>query len=215
MSDKYYFECHTCHKKELISDEYKSKHLELFKCEIVCDLAHLCDECEYKGHLNALPMIYRNGDDKFNFVNKIPDYNNKSLFLYGEPGSGKTFMATMILKYRWRKKLSGIFISFPEFIFGIQTDYDNKASNVDYYKKQPGCIVIDDFGAEKMTDFVRQVSYLIINYREQNRLQTIITSNFTLDEIDQFVDRRISSRIGGWCRVVKMTGDKRIKVKSG
>jgi DNA replication protein DnaC len=52
---------------------------------------------------------------------------------------------------------------------------------------------------------------LIINYREQNKLQTIITSNFTLDEIDMYIDRRISSRIAGMCEVVRMSGDKRLK----
>jgi DNA replication protein DnaC len=82
---------------------------------------------------------------------------------------------------------------------------------VDEIKKYKQLIVLDDFGAEKMTDFVRQVSYLIINYREQNKLQTIITSNFTLDEIDMYIDRRISSRIAGMCEVVRMSGDKRLK----
>jgi len=52
---------------------------------------------------------------------------------------------------------------------------------------------------------------LIINYREQNKLQTIITSNFTLDEIDKYIDRRISSRIAGMCEIIRMSGDKRLK----
>jgi len=46
-------------------------------------------------------------------------------------------------------------------------------------------------------------------------MQTIITSNFTLDEIDMYIDRRISSRIAGMCEVVRMSGDKRLNQKGG
>ena len=169
-----------------------------------------CTECKYKNKLPMIPLIYREGEDKYKSLNLIKNYN-ESLYLLGDAGSGKTYLATLILKKLWRDGLEGTFLSYPEFIFSIQTDYENKSNLVDEYKTFFGCLVIDDFGAEKMTDFVRQVSYLLINYREQNRLQTIITSNFTLDEIDQYVDRRISSRIAGMCRIIKMSGDKRLK----
>jgi len=171
-----------------------------------------CSDCEYKSHLPGLPLIYRDAEDKYDIKKHIKD-TNESLYLFGEAGSGKTFLATLILKDIWKNKKTGSFLSYPEFIFSIQTDYENKASLVDENKTFSGCLVIDDFGVEKMTDFVRQVSYLIINYREQNRLQTIITSNFTLDEIDKYIDRRISSRISGWCKILKLSGDKRTPVK--
>jgi len=171
-----------------------------------------CGRCEYDTKLKRLPLIYRETVDKYYSKNNIKDIN-ESLYLFGGAGSGKTFLAAMILKELWMKGKNGTFLSYPEFIFSIQTDYENKASLVDENKTYQGCLVIDDFGAEKMTDFVRQVSYLIINYREQNRLQTIVTSNFTLDEVDQFIDRRISSRIGGMCRIINMSGDKRLKRK--
>jgi len=215
------YQCYTCKKeKQFRYSDYKwyikvygikklraNEYSEFENNKIV----HIpCRECEYKSKLINLPLIYRETEDKYNMQSQIKDIN-ESLYLFGGAGSGKTFLATMILKKRWKNNLLGMFISYPEFIFSVQTDYENKVELVDKYKTFEGCLIIDDFGAEKMTDFVRQVSYLIINYREQNRLQIIITSNFTLDEIDQYVDRRISSRIGGMCRIIKITGDKRIK----
>jgi len=187
------------HIREKINSGYEPDQIISFRCK----------KCEYKLKLIKLPLIYREIEDKYNMQSQIKDIE-ESLYLFGDAGSGKTFLATMILKKRWENRLVGMFLSYPEFIFSIQTDYENKVELVDDYKTFKGCLVIDDFGAEKMTDFVRQVSYLIINYREQNRLQTVITSNFTLDEIDMYIDRRISSRIAGMCRVVKMSGDKRI-----
>ena len=76
----------------------------------------------------------------------------------------------------------------------------------------PGTICIDDIGAEKMTAFVQQITYYIINYREQEMLHTLITSNFGLLEISDQIDVRIASRIGGMCRIVKLMGeDRRLK----
>jgi DNA replication protein DnaC len=74
-----------------------------------------------------------------------------------------------------------------------------------------GILMIDDLGAEKLSDFVRQVTYYIINEREQRMLKTIITTNFTLEQICDQIDPRISSRLVGMCEVVKLSGkDKRL-----
>ena len=80
------------------------------------------------------------------------------------------------------------------------------AENIATY---PGTLCIDDIGAEKMTAFVQQITYYIINYREQEMLHTLITSNFSLQQIDEQIDTRVSSRIAGMCKVVKIQGHDR------
>ena len=63
-----------------------------------------------------------------------------------------------------------------------------------------------------MTDFVKQIIYFIINEREQRCLTTIITSNFSLAQLDEHIDSRISSRIAGMCKVIQLSGrDRRLK----
>jgi DNA replication protein DnaC len=173
-----------------------------------------CDDCRFRKLCATLPLIYRDTVDKYNTMTRVN--KDRSYFFYGDAGSGKTFTAIEILKMLWKNRQVGRFISYPEFIYSVQTNYEENAERVDEIKKYSGLLILDDFGAEKMTDFVRQISYLIINFREQNRLQTIITSNFTLDEIDKYIDRRISSRIAGMCEIVRMSGDKRLKtIKKG
>ena len=72
--------------------------------------------------------------------------------------------------------------------------------------------MIDDLGAEKTTDFVRQTLYYIVNEREQNELPIIVTSNYTLKDLAAKFDERISSRLAGMCKQVKLTGtDRRVK----
>jgi len=199
--------CSICYKEHILTNEEKEKYYPNDPDDSVRYIE--CKECRYKRLCLDLPLIYRDAVDKYNVMEKLDI--NKSYFFYGDTGAGKTFTAVEILKKRWKNGQSGLFISYPELLFSIQTNYEQNAEMVDEIKKYKQLIVLDDFGAEKMTDFVRQVSYLIINYREQNKLQTIITSNFTLDEIDMYIDRRISSRIAGMCEVVRMSGDKRLK----
>ncbi len=150
--------------------------------------------------------------DKYNIKGKVNRLKNNSVYLYGEAGSGKTVLSTFILRKIWSEGKNGKFVVFPEFIYELQSGYEESLDKVNNVKCFDDCLVLDDFGAERMTDFVRQTSYIIINYREMNELQTIITSNFTLDEIDANIDRRISSRIAGMCEIIKLEGDKRINV---
>ena len=140
----------------------------------------------------------------------------ESIFISGKPGSGKTVFACSLAKKYIREGEKVNFINFPAFIMKLQCAYRNDQENpyemAEGAAKFYGVLVIDDLGAEKLTDFVRQIIYFIINEREQRCLTTIITSNFSLGDLDRHIDSRISSRIVGMCRVVKMDGvDRRIK----
>ena len=89
-----------------------------------------------------------------------------------------------------------------------ESAYDFLDKNAHY----PGYLIIDDIGAEKLTDFVRQTTYYLINEREMNELPLIITSNYGLEQLAEQIDDRIASRIAGMCEIVKFKGeDKRIK----
>jgi len=108
-------------------------------------------------------------------------------------------------------------ISYSAFIMELQSMFRKDGENTPFDVAEgiatyPGTLCIDDMGAEKMTAFVQQITYYIINYREQEMLHTLITSNFSLQQIDEQIDTRVSSRIGGMCKVVKLSGrDRRLE----
>ena len=153
-------------------------------------------------------------------MNRLID---KSVFITGEAGVGKTvLMASIVRKYLrkgygYYKNLGGMdWISYPAFIMELQSlfrkDSESPFDYADEMAKLNGVLAIDDLGAEKLTDFVRQITYFIINEREQRELPILITSNFSLQEIDEMIDPRISSRIAGMCEVIKLSGkDRRLK----
>jgi len=180
---------------------------------------------------NSIPKKFRNIEtDKTSFIEK---YYNKSIFITGSVGSGKTvFLCSMIKKYLKESPYMGTekdrygrdngrirckFISFPAWIMSLQGAFKHKdidpfalAEDVAKFK---GILAIDDLGAEKLTEWVGQIIYFVINEREQRELTTLITSNFSLDEIDEQIDSRISSRIAGMCNILVFKGEDRRKQK--
>ncbi len=156
--------------------------------------------------------------------------SDKSFFIHGKVGTGKTVLMANVMKDYIKKnsystgyyncgndlRTSAEWISYPKFIMELQVMFRNDKQNPHEYATQiagcKGLLAIDDLGAEKMTEFVRQITYFIINEREQNMKRMIITSNYTLDQIDEMIDERVSSRITGICEIIELTGkDRRIK----
>ena len=174
-----------------------------------------------------------------NFTGKANDIP-ESCYLHGPPGRGKTHLAVAKIKKLLEEnptlqgderpgsemdKETGVFKplknllfwSVPALLARIRATYDNSGET----EKQVmgifmGCsyLVLDDLGAEKTTDFVRTTFYQIIDYRYNWLKPTIITSNLSLDDLATRFDDRLSSRIAGMCKVMKVDGrDHRLEGK--
>ena len=147
---------------------------------------------------------------------------NQSLFITGASGVGKTVLMTGVAKELLKDKENKVkWISYPGFIMELQSMFRKNGENTPFELAESiatfsGTLCIDDMGAEKMTAFVQQITYYIINYREQEELHTMITSNFSLQQIDEQIDTRVSSRIGGMCKIIRLTGkDRRLEKRGG
>jgi len=70
-------------------------------------------------------------------------------------------------------------------------------------------LFIDDLGAEKVTEWVEEVVYLIINTRYESNIPIVITSNYPLSKIAELVGDRVASRIKEMCHVVEIKGEDR------
>ena len=70
-------------------------------------------------------------------------------------------------------------------------------------------LFIDDLGAEKVTEWVEEVIYLIINTRYENNIPIVITSNYPLSKIAELVGDRVASRIKEMCHVIEIKGEDR------
>lgn len=125
----------------------------------------------------------------------------------GSCGVGKTHLASAIAN-KHAKNISFLFVSCPELLHQIRLSYNSnsKVDLLEYAKKIP-LLLLDDIGAEKPTEWVRETLYLLIDHRSEEQLPTIFTTNCTMNELADKLGDRIASRITGMCKIIKMNGD--------
>jgi DNA replication protein DnaC len=163
----------------------------------------------------------------FEFPARLSEYLSpemkRGFFISGTTGVGKTTWLTLFLE-RWmvehakrgKDSIPWRFENGAGLMMSVQRAF--KRDNEDAYEildavAEVPFLAIDDLGATKATDFVRQAIYYIINERESWGRPTFITSNFSLSELNDQFDPRISSRIAGMCDVIELKGKDRRIVK--
>jgi len=72
-------------------------------------------------------------------------------------------------------------------------------------------LIMDDLGAHNYTEWSRNRIYSILNYRMNEQLPTIITTNLDFDEIEQHLGERTCSRLLQMCRVFRLTAPQDIR----
>lgn len=144
------------------------------------------------------------------------------LYIWGKStGSGKTSWACKIMSHYFRKiafdtglENEGLYIFLPTFLEDLRDYYDNKDTDFEQVLsmvKDCKLLIVDDIGAERVTDWVRERMVSIINTRVSNNLATIYTSNLSPEELREELGDRISSRVLGSSQVVEITGgDRRV-----
>lgn len=144
----------------------------------------------------------------------------KNLYIWGKStGCGKTSWACKIMGYYFRKvafesglENEGLYIYTPTFLEDLRNSYSNPDedfSEVLEMLKKCKLLIIDDIGAEKVTEWVRERLVSIINTRVSGGLSTIYTSNLSPNELVSQFEERIASRVLGCSQIVEITGKDR------
>lgn len=114
----------------------------------------------------------------------------KGLFIAGGVGTGKTMLASIIAHEIMLSDLCNVkFVTEAQVYSSIREAY-NRSSGVSdskiikKYKTTP-LLIIDDLGKEKPTDWSVKTLFDIIDNRYANDMPTIITTNFTADDLIQ------------------------------
>lgn len=110
----------------------------------------------------------------------------KGLYLHGSFGSGKTFLlAALLNELKINKKVRTEIIYFPELLRNLKDDWDFFAGKMEYLKSVD-ILLIDDIGAEKVTEWGRdEVLGTILQARMNDNLCTFFTSNLTIEELER------------------------------
>ncbi len=128
------------------------------------------------------------------------NFDKTLVFLAGQTGVGKThLMKCMANELIGRNKLVLLTTSFAmnqDFIKSFATrDLEQKNALLDRYLNAE-VLFIDDLGTElRQRDITTQFLYQVLNERKMQLRPTVITSNLTIEDVMEYYDERIASRI--------------------
>lgn len=136
--------------------------------------------------------------------------SSKNVLLLGGVGVGKTHLSLAIANVVINRGYSVVFGNSQNIISDLQSEEFNDGKELQYYKRAVmNCdlLIIDDLGTEVLNQSRVAILYNIINTRLLSKLPTIITSNFTNEELQEKYDQRIFSRITGEYSILTLEGN--------
>lgn len=143
-----------------------------------------------------------------NFV-KTFDQKTENLLIYGQTGTGKTFLSNCIAKELLESGHSVIYFSASQ-LFELLAKYVfDRTSDDSDYQNIFNCdlLIIDDLGTEVPNAFTISKFFQCINERQLRGKATIISTNLSLKNIADIYSERVSSRITSNYELIKMYGN--------
>ena len=134
---------------------------------------------------------------------------NQGLLFWGTVGTGKSYTAACIANYLLEANTSVVMTSFVRILQEMQgldrereETFTNKLNSVKL-------LIIDDLGAERSTDYALEKVYGIIDNRYRAKKPLILTTNLTLQQMQDATDiryARIYDRIFEMCYPMEFSG---------
>ncbi|MCR5669606.1 MAG: ATP-binding protein [Butyrivibrio sp.] len=203
--------CH-CFKQKIIEALYDSSNLRLLTKSANFKIM---TEKYYEGE--DLKRFLGAKSAAESFINNFnSDYQN--LFIYGTVGTGKSFLSVCIANELLKKGHSVIYFSATglfEMIAEHSFDYKSKEELHSIYGDLFDCelLIIDDLGTELSNSFTASKLFYLLNERDNRKKSTIITTNFSLENLQKTYSDRIFSRVTSNFKLLKLSGPDIRKIK--
>jgi DNA replication protein DnaC len=141
------------------------------------------------------------------YAEKFPRDNAAGLYFYGGTGLGKTHLTAAIANVISSKGLSVIYESAQQIFDTMEAVRFNRA-DISERKKYENCalLIIDDLGAECMSQYSVSAITSIIDIRIVNGKKTLISSNLNPNGLKKAYGERLYSRVLGEFRTLSFLG---------
>lgn len=196
-----------------------------------CDFAHYYPPDAPSGSLDRAKSAAEGFADNYPNVRG----SSRGLLIVGDVGVGKTHLAVAILKQLIRSRIRCLFSDYRELLKQIQNSYNPTVQETESDILRPvfdaEVLVLDELGAVRPSEWVWDTVALILNSRYNNRLTTIITTNYPdlppagaaessadtpakaakraarPESLGDRIGERMRSRLHEMCEVIEMRGE--------
>lgn len=145
-------------------------------------------------------------------INIFVHQGQNLLITSNETGNGKTSWAAKILKsyindwacrFAFDDRTPALFINVPEFLAKKKLAINDpeialEISEIEKCIFTSKLVVFDDIATKSATQFEYDLLYMYINYRTNNLLTSIYTTNISKDRLAEELDERLADRIIGF-----------------
>ena len=149
---------------------------------------------------------------------------DRGILFTGPVGVGKTHLAVSILMGLAERGFNCLFYEFGSLLKEIQDSYNPNTKTSELAVLAPvlnaEVLVLDELGASKPTDWVRDTMAHIINTRYNDKKATIFTTNYPDDRsnpreetLEDRIGVRLRSRLFEMCKLVEIKGKDYRKLK--
>ena len=148
-----------------------------------------------------------------NYVQHFEEFRKqgKGLLLFGNVGTGKTFLAACVANALIDKGVPCLVTNFARIANTVQGLFEGRQEYYDSLNQFP-LLVLDDLSAERKTVYMQEIVFNVIDARYRAKLPLIITTNLTREELQKPADityQRIFSRLFEMCTPIEIAGSDR------
>lgn len=143
--------------------------------------------------------------------NKVRD-ENLGLLLWGNVGTGKSFVAACIANALLEQGVPVLMTNFSKILNQMGALYSEERYRYIASLSNFPLLIVDDLGIERSTEYALEQVYAVVDERYKSGLPLIVTTNLTIGEIRNPKDvahARIYSRILEMCTPVQIGGGDR------
>lgn len=138
------------------------------------------------------------------------DIEFKNLLLYGEIGTGKTFLSNCIAKELLDTGHSVIYFTafqFFEILEKQKFEKDQEAGESLQNIFNCDLLIIDDLGTEFSNSFTVSQLFVCLNERLLRQKSTVISTNLDFDKLSVVYTERVFSRLVSGYKIIKLFGN--------